>query len=148
MFAVACDRKHLSTEKLAKRSQREDETFTSYIEGVLWLCRRVDPDISESGKVSNLMKGVVENAFQVLLAKGSSMVAEFAKSCKTLEGMQKSCLEKSTFHRLPNIAACFSPPVDAAHIRALVKEVVREELRVIQPEYFHSSFETPLPSLI
>lgn len=149
MFAVAYDCKRLFTEMLSKRSQREGETLPSYNEDVLWLCRKVDPDMSESGKLSHLMKGVVEDAFQLLVLNGSSTVSVFTKSCNTLEDMQRSRLNKSTFHRLPNVAAPFSPPVDAAHIRVLVREVVREELRIILPEHFHSSFETPLlePSL-
>lgn len=79
------------------------------------------------------------------MAKGCSTGSDLANACETLEGMQRSCVDKPIFHRLPYAAASFSPPVDAAHMRAPVREAVRVELRVILPEYFHSSFEAPLP---
>lgn len=54
---------------LETRAQLKEESFIVYIGGVLWLCRMVDPDMDEADMVSNLLKGVLECAFRVLLTK-------------------------------------------------------------------------------
>lgn len=138
VFSVANNRKHLSSEKLATRSQREGETCTAYIEDVLWLCRRVNPDMPEAEKLSHLMKGVAEDAFQLLVVKEPGSVSEFAAACKRFEEAQWSRLGKSPIRRLPNVAGSSLPTaVDDFDLRGLIRNVLREELQVLLPQYLH-----------
>lgn len=136
-FCAAENPKRLAAEKLATRAQLEGEGFTAYIEDVLWLCRKADPIMSEAEKLSHLMKGVAEDAFQLLVLKSPSTVTDFTEACKKLEEAQRNRLKRLTYTRLPNVAAAsFLPPTtaDGLDIRAIVREAVREELRAIFPD--------------
>lgn len=147
-FAVSTDRQRLSTERLATRAQRDGEGFTSYIEDVLWLCRRSNPDMVEREKLSHLMKGVAEDAFQFLVAKSPSTVAAFCASCQAFDEARRSRLGGPVYHRLPNVAASF-PSLAASNpdIRALIREIVRDELRAVLPDYFVPSNDTTSPEI-
>lgn len=110
----------------------------AHVENIRWRCRNVDPDMSELDKVSHLMKEVVEYALQLIMLKNYLKVTYVSKPNKTFEEGQRSCLDTSTFGRLPNIASCYSP-VHSTRFGALVRQGVREVIRVTLPEHFHSS---------
>lgn len=78
------NRQRLSFERLDTRAQHEGEGFTSYIENVLWFCRRSNAGMPEVDKRSHLMKGVTEDSFQLLVGKSSSMAAAFCANCPFL----------------------------------------------------------------
>ncbi|KAG0432327.1 hypothetical protein HPB47_020907 [Ixodes persulcatus] len=65
IFGTPTSRKENAKKKLETRRQ-EEETYTSYIEDVLELCRRVC-EMQESERVRNLLKGISEPAFNVFL---------------------------------------------------------------------------------
>lgn len=58
VFYVASNRKGLFTERMALRSQRASDSFTAYIQDIIWLYRSVNPDILEDDKISHHMKEV------------------------------------------------------------------------------------------
>lgn len=87
---------------MASRSQRASEAFTAYIQDIIWLYCRVNPDILEDDKISHHMKGVAEDAFQLLVVNGSLTVAAFSVACKAFEEAQRSHLDKSDNKRLPS----------------------------------------------
>lgn len=146
-FAVSNNRPRLSSDLLATRAQHKNESFTAIIEDVLWLCRRANPDV-ENEKRPHLTKGVAEAAFQFLIAKSPSSVTNISATCKTFEDARRSRLKKSLYQRLANAPPLFScPAADALDIRALVHEVVCEELRVVLPEYYPSSFNGRPPDI-
>ncbi|CAN8019139.1 unnamed protein product [Ixodes persulcatus] len=66
VFGRPAVRKLTAERKLATRVQQPEETFTAYIEDVLKLTRRVDPDMPEKKKVRHILKGIGEDAFQLL----------------------------------------------------------------------------------
>lgn len=152
-FSVAHNRTRFSLEKLSTRAQLEGESFTSYIEDVLWLCRKANPLMDEAEKLSHLMKGVAEDAFQLLVLKDPTTVVAFSDACKKFEEAQKNRLKQMAYHRLPNVAAASFlplPPSGDLDIRTIIKEAVREELRAIFKEHPALAYsplfsEPPLP---
>lgn len=74
--------------------------------------------------------------------------AEFSTMCKLFEGSRKSCLRESACHHIPNVTAFFSTSTaDISDLRALIKEIVRDELRVVLPDYFNLDTALPEPSM-
>lgn len=51
--------------------------MTPYIEDVLWLCYRANPDMTEAEKLSRLMKGMAEGTFLLLVVKENGNVSKF-----------------------------------------------------------------------
>lgn len=96
----------------------------------VWLCCRVNPSMDEKEKLSHLMEGVAEDAFQFPIAKSPGTVANFSTTCKTFEDDRRSHLNKSAYHRPPNVPTPFTcPAANAPDTRTIVREVVREKLR-------------------
>ncbi|CAN7939186.1 unnamed protein product [Ixodes hexagonus] len=62
IFGTPTSRKENAKQKLETRQQGE-ETYTSYIEDVLALCRRVNSEMQESERVRHILKGIAEPAF-------------------------------------------------------------------------------------
>lgn len=112
-------------QKLANGVQQEEESYTSYIEDILALSKRVDPKMGESEKIRHITKGIREGGFQILDAKNAT--ANVVTLSKTLEDARRSRI------RLP-IASPVSmngdsqiPNISFDALRTLVHEIVREE---------------------
>lgn len=97
-FYCNSDRHCLYSEGLATRTQRDGECFTCYIEDVLLLSRRSNPDMIESEKDLHLIKGISEDGFQFLVAKCSSA----ASSCNGEAYEETTFLPRQTI--LPSAA--------------------------------------------
>lgn len=69
MFGSPDDRDQAAKSKLETEAQPGEDSFITYIEDVIWLCRKVDLHMVHAEKVAHLMKGVSEDAFRVLLSK-------------------------------------------------------------------------------
>lgn len=63
--------------RLEHRIQTTTESSTTYIQDVLRLCARVDPNMPEADKVGHLFKGIAENLFCVIASKAPSTVKNF-----------------------------------------------------------------------
>ncbi|CAN7949532.1 unnamed protein product, partial [Ixodes pacificus] len=69
IFGTPTSRKENAKKKLQHRQQQNEETYTSYIEDVLTLCRRADADMRESDRVRHILKGIADTAFNVFLVQ-------------------------------------------------------------------------------
>lgn len=56
-------------QSLTYRVQQEGESYTSYIEDVLALAKRVDAQMTELEKIRHITKDIREGAFQVFVLK-------------------------------------------------------------------------------
>lgn len=74
---------------LHKQAQQPEEAFPSYTEDVLYLCRRVNPTMTEDDKIKHILMGIEDSAFQMSLAKTqpvyqfSSTYARALTNCTT-----------------------------------------------------------------
>ncbi|UYV71155.1 hypothetical protein LAZ67_8001928 [Cordylochernes scorpioides] len=122
-------------DNLQNQAQKSTESCESYIQDVLSLCRQVNPDMTKEEKVAHLMKGVVEDVYQVILIKEIDTVEAFVDWCQKVE----ACKQRR--------------PKD------LIRRIVREEIKSalhsesIMPEVnslkkiIHEEVERNLPQL-
>lgn len=68
--------------------QQANEIYSSYIEDVLALCRRVDKDIQESDHVRHILKGIGEFAFNALVLPNLYTVSDVISTCQRLDERQ------------------------------------------------------------
>lgn len=104
IFGKPTNRKVLAERKLAARFQTSSETYTSYIEDVLSLCRRYDKDMSEADRVRHVMKGISEEGFNVLLVQKPTTVKDINMHCQRLDEAQNSRLQVRALHDSSSIA--------------------------------------------
>lgn len=121
IFGTPTSRKENAKKKLETRRQGE-ETYTSYIEDVLALCRRVNCEMQESERVRNLLKGIAEPAFNVFLVRKPESIADITSVCQHLDEMRTirvSCPAQNLGE----------PKATNSELRTLIRDIVREELR-------------------
>lgn len=68
--------------QLLTRSKVGGEAFISYIDHVMWLCRRAFPSMPEDEIVTPPMKCVAENALRHLVTKDRLTVNTFSEECR------------------------------------------------------------------
>lgn len=127
LFGRPSQRKHYALQRLSTRAQLPGETCTSYIEDVLFLCRRVDVAMTEADKVNHVMKGVADDIFNFLAPKSPKTVAELVEECGQFEEMRNRRVS-SGFQRLPQTLAT-SSPCDTQSLLDLVRQVIAEEIQ-------------------
>lgn len=88
-FGRPAVRKLRAEHSLRGRSQQIGETFTSYIEDVIALCRRANADMPESDKIKHIMKGIDDDAFHMLVAKNPQSVGEVIELCQSFDELRK-----------------------------------------------------------
>ncbi|XP_077528236.1 uncharacterized protein LOC144139864 [Haemaphysalis longicornis] len=76
VFGRPAVRKLRAEQCLRERAQKAGENFPSYIEDVVDLCRRVDPSMPEQDTIKHILKGIDEDAFQMLQAKNPQSVRD------------------------------------------------------------------------
>lgn len=151
LFGKPIGRKMAANKMLASRAQTSTESYVSYIEDVLSLCRKANADMPEADKVGHILKGIADDAFNLLICKNFSTVDAIIKECRRFE-QAKSRRINSVFTRLPNTAATSSceerartqpPPLDSSD---QVTRIVRRELEAIAsaPAHTAASDTTPL----
>ncbi|UYV69617.1 hypothetical protein LAZ67_6004101 [Cordylochernes scorpioides] len=114
-------------DNLQSRAQKSTESCESYIQDVLSLCRQVNPDMSQGEKVAHLMKGVVEDVYQVILVKEIDTVEAFVDWCRKVEACKQRRIGKPRFERLPNVASIEQP--NSSSLEDLIRRIVREEIK-------------------
>ena len=92
VFGRPAVRKLRAEQQLRNRAQQKGENFTSYIEDVVDICRRINPSMTEDEKIRNIMKGIEDDAFQMLLAKNPQTVNEVVTLCQSYEELRKQRL--------------------------------------------------------
>ncbi|GFY49444.1 CCHC-type domain-containing protein [Trichonephila inaurata madagascariensis] len=95
---------------------------------MLVLCHKVNPKMTENEKVSHLMKGVAEDAYQSLLIKDISCTSNFIKECQRIEEMNQGRIANHRFTRLPNVVPVASIG-DHKDLVTLIRHIVREEVQ-------------------
>lgn len=104
LFGKPVGRQRAAQKDLASRAQTCTESYLTYIQDVLALCRKVDPRMSEADKVAHVIKGIADDAFHLLVFKNSSTVQAIITECRRFEEA-KSRRIAHPFPRLPNTAA-------------------------------------------
>lgn len=126
------DLKSFAEGLLRTRAQRPGETYESYVQDVLSLCRRVNKDMTEDQKVSHLMKGVAEDLYQVLINRDVFTVHQFVTCCRHVDAMSKKRIVKQRYERLPNVTPISHGNEEDLNDR--IRRIVREEIQKVLPQ--------------
>lgn len=149
VFGRPAVRKLRAEQRLRERAQQPGETFTSYIEDVLDLCRKVDSTMAESDRIRNILKGIEDDAFNMLLAKSPRSVAEIVTLCQSYEELrrQRSLTRRSLprDEHLAGLSAMSNQAALLAEMKAFVREEVARQLSLMDFAQPHS-VHTPTPS--
>lgn len=124
LFGKPTVRKANAVRKLSTRYQLPGESYAAYIEDVLTLCGRADPGMSEHDKITNITKGIAEEAFQYLLLKDPVTVTDVIHACTTLQEKRNTRLPQAS---VSDFSAMLRQP-DADTLRCLIRELIREEI--------------------
>lgn len=120
-----------------------------YIQDVLALCRRVDDKMLEADKVSHILKGIADDAFNLLIYKDCSTVDDI-RECRRFEEA-KSRRVSQQFVRLPNTAASSScedvQPLGAENLLRLVRRDIEAASPSVHPARSYDE-SSPAVSLI
>ncbi|KAM7285274.1 uncharacterized protein ISCGN_032228 [Ixodes scapularis] len=121
-------RRQRAEELLQASGQGPNESVTSFVEDVLRLMNRADPNAPEE-KLRFLMRGVKENIFGGLVRSPPTTVEDFVTEATNIERALQA--RDSHYQRLPGVSAVPQSACDLAHgipgIGELIREVVREE---------------------
>ncbi|XP_075732611.1 uncharacterized protein LOC142775155 [Rhipicephalus microplus] len=90
IFANPSVRADIAKRKLAERVQHSCESYTSYIEDVLALCRRVDSSMAEHDRVCPVLKGIGAVAFNALAARNPTMNADIITTLPSFQAWRPS----------------------------------------------------------
>ncbi|XP_077564710.1 uncharacterized protein LOC144180200 [Haemaphysalis longicornis] len=145
---------------LASRVQSPTESYVTYIQSVLSLCYKVDRQMSEEEKVGHVLKGIADDAFNLLLFKNCDKVDTLIAECRRFE-LAKSRRIAQKFTRLPNTAATCScednlqPPAGQRTSTGMsptpdiITRIVLREIEAIAPTCFphdaQNSSAVPVP---
>lgn len=138
IFGTSTLRSDAAKKKLAERVQHPAESYTSYIEDVLALCKRVNREMAESDRVKHILKGISSFAFNALAVQNPTTVGDVVMICQRLTDLQALRLQPASSHTL-------AP--DQGDLRAMIRAIIREELHgqasssfpLVQPQTFGSS---------
>lgn len=141
-------RKLRAEQRLRTRAQETGETFTSYIEDVVDLCRRVNAEMTEAEKCKHILKGIDDDAFQMLLAKSPTTVNDVISLCQSYDELrkQRALTRRPPAHDLASLSSVISGHDHAsliAEIKAFVREEVARQLSLVP---FTPEATTTLPS--
>lgn len=119
IFGAPAVRTEAAKKKLAQRTQLPGESYTSYIEDVLALCKRVNTGMSQNDQIRHIIKGINTVAFNALATQNPATTQDVITICQRLDELQslRLCYD-ATDVPLP-------APLD---LRALIRDIVREEL--------------------
>lgn len=134
IFGSSKARSDSSKKKLETRVQQAHETYTSYIEDVLALCRHADNNMPEADRVRHVLKGIGEFAFTTLATQNPTTVSDVISTCKRLDELQSIRLRQDTAptHHLGN-----------EDLRALIRSIIREEMHANISQCAHCVREAP-----
>lgn len=135
LFGRPVGRQMEAKQELASRVQTPTESYVAYIQDVLALCRKADADMLEADRVGHILKGIADDAFNLLLCRNCSTVESIIKECRNFE-QAKSKRIVQRFDRLPNTAAtssCNDPPASHPPATPSLTQVIRRELEAMAP---------------
>lgn len=120
VFGTPAVRSTIAKKTLDTRQQQPGESYTSYIEDVLALCRRVSSSMAESDKVRHILKGIRSVAFNALAIKNPATIADIVTTCQRLDELESVRLQ-------PDVGD-YSSTADP-HLRVMIRAIIREELQ-------------------
>lgn len=121
IFASSSGRAEVAKQKLGTRLQLPQESYTSYIEDVLALCRRANPSMTEAERVRHVLKGIGSVAFNALIVQNPASVQDITSTCQRLDELQSLRLQHdSSDPQVPH----------NSDLRALIRTIIREELQM------------------
>lgn len=115
---------------LESRIQKPNETVAMFAEDMARLFRRADPDMSETKKLSHLMRGVKEQLFAGLVRNPPTTVDDFIKESTAIErALHLRCrqYDRSTSGGPASAAAVMVTDEDS--LRRIIREIVQEEMK-------------------
>ncbi|XP_049520915.1 uncharacterized protein LOC125944449 [Dermacentor silvarum] len=121
VFGTPAVRSAIAKKILDTRKQQLGESYTSYIEDVLALCRRVNAYMAESDRVRHIFEGIGPLSFNVLAIKDPATVADIVATCQRLDELESV--------RLPPPDTPDNNPTTDPSLRAMVRAIVREDLQ-------------------
>ncbi|XP_077551570.1 uncharacterized protein LOC144165333 [Haemaphysalis longicornis] len=127
VFGRPALRKLRAEQRLRERAQRTNESFTSYIEDILDLCNRANDAMTEQGKIKHILKGIEDDAFQMLIAKNPRTVAEIISACQDFDELRR----ERALTRKPaeqDHSLCSLASDDKGVLFAQIQQFVREEV--------------------
>lgn len=138
LFGNPSGRQQAARKELATRVQSSTESYVAYIQEVLALCRKVDEHMTEVDKVGHILKGIADDAFNLLVYNDVSTVDAIVKECRRFE-VAKSRRVVPQFSRLPNTPAtssCSALPATRP-FQENVTRIVRREIEAASPAPLH-----------
>lgn len=138
IFGRACTRSEAAKRKLEDRIQQPGESYTSYIEDVLALCRRANKDMTEEDLVRQILKGISLFAFNALAVQNPTSVREVIATCQRLEELQSLRVQPTTVD---------TKSYPDADLRALIRSIIREELSGQPSLHYAGGQQSPVPGL-
>lgn len=136
LFGKPIGRKIAVTKTLASRAQTATESYVTYIEDILALCRKADAEMPEDDKIVHILKGIADDAFNLLICRNCSTVDAIIKECRRFEQAKSQRIGHS-FARLPNTAATPSCEDRMAAQPSVppdqLTRIVRRELEAMTP---------------
>lgn len=150
LFGRPVGRQLAAKKELACRAQTSTESYVVYIQDVLALCRKADNTMTEADKIGHILKGIADDAFNLLMCKDCATVDAIIKECRRFE-QAKGRRVPQHFDRLPNTAAtssCADPPrfVQPTGSEDLTR-IVRRELEAMAPAPIRSDCRESVPAI-
>ncbi|KAM7311069.1 uncharacterized protein ISCGN_007977 [Ixodes scapularis] len=134
-------RRERAEDLLRTRTQGPNESITSFVEDVLRLSARADPQATEEKKLRHLMRGVKSEIFGGLIRNPPTTVDGFVTEATNME---RALLARARhYQRHPGVTTLatsgYDLGTDLPGIRDIIREVVREEIRKMLPATDRSS---------
>ncbi|CAN7951135.1 unnamed protein product [Ixodes pacificus] len=126
VFGRPEDRKAAARRRLTVRAQLPTEGYTSYIEDILTLCRKVDPAMPEVDRVRHVLKGIAEEAVHLFVLQPPADVNSIRSLCQSLEAARRQRI--SNTDTLPISKAAISPLPQGDLLHNIIRTIIREEL--------------------
>lgn len=123
------DRRERAEWALQSRIQMPNEGVAMYVEDMVHLFNRANPNMPEDKKLRHLMRGVKEQLFGGLIRSPPKTVAEFLTEAVAME---KALQQRNQYDRQVNATyttSLGSFPTDVETLRQLIRSVVRDELQ-------------------
>lgn len=128
VFGRPAVRKLRAEQRLRARAQQTAETFTSYIEDVVDLCKRVNAAMPEAERIRHILKGIDDGAFQMLLARNPRTVSEVVSLCQSYDELRKQRASTRRPLGSDDLLASLDNMYDPSSFFQRVKDFVREEV--------------------
>lgn len=119
-YANPSVRSDISERKLAERVQCSGESYMSYIEDALGLCRRFHNSMAENDRIRHRLKDINSVAFNALPAKHPTTVADISSTCQRVDNLHLIRLQ-------PDVPA--PRAMNDSELRTSIRFIIREELQ-------------------